>query len=331
MDSTTSPSRESPAVPPPGGAGVHGHPAKSPGVRAFGAERALYLLLAVLMVAAYGTTGIELIGRWSDDPNYSHGFLVPAVSYLLYRQRASGVGDEGGRNGREAAWGAGFIAWAMLLRLVTVLVPSLFLDGLSMLLAMAGCVRLIGGEASWRRGRASILFLVFMIPWPAPIYSQIAFPLQQAVCAVAGEILDLMRVPVFREGNLLHLPSETMHVAEACSGLRQLTAFLAIGVCGALLLPRPWWYRWTILASAIPIAVTVNVLRVVGTGLAVENGMLAWTQGVLHDLEGLILVGLGLVLIAAVCRVLDWLGETPTVDGWGPGNAWKHGVGRVSS
>ncbi|MFO0949091.1 MAG: exosortase/archaeosortase family protein [Planctomycetota bacterium] len=309
----------------------------SPGLRAqlLGPEKLPLLLLLSVFGFAFGDTLLELVERWCDDPNYSHGFVVPAVSYLIYRQRvlldAGSVGVASRRGAVGVLWSIGAIAVAMGIRLATVLVPSLFLDGVSMLLAMAGCVRLVGGPLVWRHARAPLLFLIFMVPWPAPIHSQIAFPLQQVVCVVAGEILDLLSVPVLREGNLLHLPNETMHVAEACSGLRQLTAFLAIGVCGALLLQRPIWYRAAVLLTTVPIAVALNVLRVVATGLIVHAGKDTWTQGVLHDLEGLIMVGLGLLSLTAACKVFDWIGELPASRSWGSVPAWSHPFGRVMS
>ena len=44
--------------------------------------------IGAVLVWAYWPTLLEAVGRWRDDPQYSHGFLVPIFSaYLLWRNR----------------------------------------------------------------------------------------------------------------------------------------------------------------------------------------------------------------------------------------------------
>jgi exosortase len=153
------------------------------------------------------------------------------------------------------------------------------------------------------------LFLLFAVPWPSALYSRIAFPLQQVVCQAAAVVIELFNVPVLREGNVMHLPKQSLHVAQACSGMRQLTAFLAISTCAAILMNRPKWYRAILLLSAVPIAVAINILRVSATGLVVVYGNPAWTQGTMHTVEGLVMVALGMAMLWAEIKVLDWMLE----------------------
>lgn len=285
--------------------------------------------LLLFLTASYWGTFTGLAHRWNSDPNYSHGYLVPLVSlYLAFQVRAQQTppervensdGDAHPANGKHVAlrgglfFGTLILALGLLVRYATVLVPSTIVESLSLLLVLSGLVLLIGGWEWAKRLWAPVAFLSFMIPWPSAIYSRIAFPLQLFVSQTAAVILQVLGIPVLRDGNLIHLPGQTMHVAEACSGLRQLTAFLAICACAALLMPRPRWYRVLLLCSSIPIAVLINILRVTITGLMLNAGLREWTEGSLHTAEGMIMVGLGLGALMLETKLLDWLleGETP--------------------
>ena len=193
------------------------------------------------------------------------------------------------------------------MRLATRLLPSLVGECLSLLLVLAGSLVLTMGWRAGRRRWPAVAFLAFMVPWPAPLQARLAFPLQQWASKCSADLLELLAVPVLREGNLIRLPGGTLHVAEACSGLRQLTAFLAIAACAAMLLRRPLWHRALVFASAVPIAVGVNVLRITATGLLVRLGYATGSDGVAHTLEGLVTVGVGIALLMGLISLLDRL------------------------
>lgn len=260
----------------------------------------------VVFVGFYGETILALSTRWSEDPNYSHGFLVPIVSLYLAMQALAKPVTSPSQSGGH--WLGGLlIGIGLALGLFTVLVPSLIVGSAGMLVAGSGLIVLLGGAHRWRQLRGAMFFLIFMVPLPAALYSMIAFPLQLFVSNVSAVGLQILGTPVLRDGNLIHLPGQTMHVAEACSGLRQLTAFIAICTCAALLMVRPMWYRIAVFVSSIPIAVVINVVRVMLTGLVLHYGDPSWTQGSLHTLEGLIMVAMGLGLLRLEVVVLDWL------------------------
>lgn len=286
---------------------------------AFAINAALAAMLLAIWFAAYRETILALADRWSTDPNYSHGFLVPLVSlYLLFQHELSKSESKSTINGGMIC-GSLLIVLGLLARCITLLMASLLAECVSMLFVLSGLAMLVGGWQTWRRAWAPIAFLFFMVPWPSAIYSRIAFPLQMLVSNVAAVILQIVGIPVLRDGNLIHLPGQTMHVAEACSGLRQLTAFLAICACAALLSRRPTWYRMTLLLSAIPIAVVINVVRVTATGLILNWGGASWIEGSLHTAEGMVMVALGLGGLMLEIAVLDWLLETqPTASETAP-------------
>ncbi len=143
-------------------------------------------------------------------------------------------------------------------------------------------------------------FLLFMIPIPAILFNQITFPLQLLASQVASTLLPLLGVPILREGNVLHLPAMPLEVAEACSGIRSLMSLgtLAI-VYGYFLEPRTW-ARIALTIAAIPIAVTANASRIVGTGLLVQYWDPDKALGFFHEFSGLVIFVVSFALLIAV-------------------------------
>ena len=272
-----------------------------------------------LFVATYWTTLVSLVTRWNSDANYSHGYLVPLASLYLLHQSL-----EDRRDRRTLSVQGGTITGSILLVLGlllawgTTIVPSLVGECTSMLLVIAGSILAVGGWSWWRHAWAPVLFLVFMVPWPSSLYSQAAFPLQLFVSQVAGVLLQVVGIPVICDGSLLHLPGQTMHVAQACSGLRQLTAFLAMAACAALLVQRPMWYRGTLLMSAVPIALLINILRVTITGVLTYHGYGDLTEGALHTVEGMVMILAGFGVMALEIKLLDWLWVGPANESTSP-------------
>jgi exosortase len=123
---------------------------------------------------------------------------------------------------------------------------------------------------------------------------------------VAATVMNASGVPVLREGNKMTLPGGTqLFVAEACSGVRQLTGFLALTTAVAYLSTRPSWYRVVVILSAFPIALSANIARVVLTGFVMHFLHPQYASGAFHTLEGLLMMGFGLLLLNLECWVLQ--------------------------
>ncbi len=133
---------------------------------------------------------------------------------------------------------------ALLVRLVTIPLPIPFLGDIAFLVGLAGLFTLLCGTTALRRYWFGFFFLIFMVPLPVALYSKIASPLQLLASRVASTVMNATGVPVLCEGNRMTLPGGLqMFVAEACSGMRQLTGFLALTTAVAYLTTRPVWYR----------------------------------------------------------------------------------------
>ena len=244
---------------------------------------------------------------WSTDENYSHGFLVPLIS-LYFANMAAERGPVAVKGG--ARLGLGLLGGAVLAKLATVVVVVGTLGDLALVAALAGLCALIAGAPALKRYWFAIAFLVFMIPMPVSLYALIASPLQLLVSRIASVGLNATGVPVLTEGNMMTLPGGVqMFVAEACSGMRQLTGFLALTAAVAYLTTRPAWYRVAVVASAVPIAMTANVARVVLTGYIMYFVNPHYASGAYHTVEGLLMLGFGLSLLRGGCWLLDELAD----------------------
>lgn len=259
-----------------------------------------------MLALAFRSTLWHFAYVWSTDPNYSHGFLVPLISLYFANMAAKGGPT---RQASGVGLGVTLLVVALLGRLATIVVPVGFASDLAFLTGLAGILALFAGRAALYRYGFALTFLVFMVPLPIHLYTTIATPLQLLVSKVAATILNGTGLPVLCEGNHLTLPGGVrMFVAEACSGMRQLTGFLALTTAVAFLTPRPRWYRAVLIGSAIPVALTANVARVVLTGWIMSHDP-RLAQGAFHTLEGLLLMGFGLALLRLECAVLNVLVE----------------------
>lgn len=260
---------------------------------------------AGFLVAIFWSNLRHFLLSWSTDGNYSHGFLVPLIS-LYFANQAAERGPVRVRGG--AALGAFLLTFSIVLKLMTAVFVAGTIGDLALLFAIAGMLCLLAGSSALRRYWFAIAFLVFMIPLPVQLYALIASPLQLWVSRVASVLLNATSVPVLTEGNMMTLPGNVqMFVAEACSGMRQLTGFLALTAAVAYMAPRPFWYRAVVVVSSLPIAMTANVARVTLTGYIMYFVNPRYASGTYHTLEGLLLLGFGLSLLRAECALMDLL------------------------
>ena len=256
----------------------------------WGQAAALVLLLGLL----YHDVLVRLVLQWINDPNFSHGFFVPLFSgYILWERR-----HRLAELALRPSWtGLLIIAGSLAILVVGVLGAELFLSRTSLVLLLAGIViQLLGWN--WLRAMAfPWAFLFLMIPIPAILFNQIAFPLQLLAARMATALLSLLGVPVLRDGNVIQLASMSLEVVEACSGIRSLISLLTLALIYGYLLEPNRTRRALLALAAIPIAVVANALRVTGTGLLGQYWDPAKAQGFFHEFEGWVIFVLSLGML----------------------------------
>jgi exosortase len=241
-------------------------------------------LIGVVMVV-YGPVVVELVRDWIRDPNYSHGFLIPLVSaYFLWKSR-----EELRRPGAlPSIWGLPGILLAMGLLVLATAGAEVFTQRVSLLLTLASLVLFLRG---WRHlcvvaFPLAVLFLA--IPLPYVIYYGLTAPMQAFAAKAAVWGLQTVGVPSVAQGNVIHLPQGSLEVAEACSGIRSLYAFLAVGALVAHSMSIPFWGRLLVFSFTIPLSVAGNSFRVFGSGIGTWLIGPQVTKGAIHELFGVL-------------------------------------------
>ena len=212
-----------------------------------------------------GWLRVLMLDKHSD---WKFCLVVPFVTgWLVYRERAQlkSLPLAG------SWWGAPVLLIAILCYWAGYKVDTGYLGFAALQLSAAGLILLLGGTAWMRALFLPWLFLLFA--WPFfPLDNLLAARLKIPTAQVAGQLLALSGVDVVREGStLVSAANSAAHLAQGqqfrldvsddCSGMRSLYALITAGVLYAIIALRGVWPRILLAASAIPLAVVGNVVR----------------------------------------------------------------------
>jgi exosortase len=260
---------------------------------------AALLTFGVLLV--YWQVFQRLVDAWIVDGNYSHGFLIlPIAAYFVWERRArlhaAAV--------KSSAFGLVVLAGGMLVLLAGLLGSELFLSRISLLGTLAGIVLFLFGWAHLRILAFPLAFLLLMIPLPAIIFNQIAFPLQLLASRVGEVAISAAGIPVLREGNVLVLANTSLEVAEACSGIRSLVSLITLGIVYGYFSDPRGWVRTAIVVSSVPVAILSNGARVAGTGMLAHWWGPQAAEGFFHEFSGWVVFVVAFAMMLAIQGVI---------------------------
>jgi exosortase len=246
--------------------------------------------------------GLSHTLRTSDD--YSAGQLVPLVAVLfVWRDR-------------KALKELQFVpCWSGGLLLLLLAEAARFYGYLSMrpsieqyavVVALASLILLVAGWQVLHRLSWTLLFLFLMVPLPNMIHSRISPPLQRLATTGSVFLLEVCGTPVTQQGNVVLLGNDiTMAVAEACSGLRMLTAFVIVAAFIAYMVRRPRWQKAVLLASSIPVAVACNIIRIFLTAMVMLYASVELGEKFFHDYAGYVMMLAAVSLIFGEVWLMD--------------------------
>lgn len=257
-------------------------------------------VLALLFLLLYGPILISLVTNWWRDPNYGHGFLVPVFAgFVLWKERLRLTEIQL----KPSNFGFLVMLGAIGLLMVGSLGAELFTSRFSMLILVAGIVLFLAGWKMLRAVSFPLAFLILMIPIPVLIFNQIAFPLQLLASRFATFWLQLVNIPVLREGNVIILPNYQLEVVDACSGIRSLMTLITLAIAYGYLVEPRRWARYFLVLLMIPIAIVSNAIRIMGTGVLTFHFGPAAAEGFFHEFSGWVIFVAAMVLMF-VCH---WL------------------------
>jgi exosortase len=255
-----------------------------------------------------------MLRTWMDDGNWSHGFLIPLFSlYFLYSRR-----DElFSAPRRVCLWGLGLMILGVLTILAGIYIyqafwKSFWVCHVGIIPTVMGLVLYLAGPKVLRVVWLPVAFLIFAMPLPGTTYSQVALPLQNLAAAASAAILKLCGVDIVVKASELTLKSVSgiqrdLTVAEACSGVRMLVAFMALGVAMAYLDDKPIWQRVTLVLMGVPIAIASNVMRVIITSTAYVMDQPEFGKDFMHSFTGMLMLIPALLMLWGLGWILQHL------------------------
>jgi exosortase len=260
------------------------------------------IIIGILFCFLFRNEIDVIVRRWLTDASWSHGFLIPIFSLYFINQHKSKILN---LRTRPNYLGLFFLVGIILFYFFNAISPSgyAYLRPLSMVAALGAIVLFLGGWSLVNYTWLPIVFLIFAIPLPRRYYVGLTMPMRHLSAVVATALLNLVGgmeasvsgvvIDIVYKGQRLE---PALNVAEACSGMRLMMAFLALGVAMAYLHYRPVWQRIVLLVSTLPIAVFCNIVRVTITGFIYVLIHPKFTQGIYHDMLGMAMLPLAFCL-----------------------------------
>jgi exosortase len=259
---------------------------------------------------AYWPNFQYLYSIWDREPNYSHGKLVIPIALVILWQRLSDT---------KVRWTVGrgpWWSWVVLVLILAVRILAfenynLWLETATFVPAAACLMLTLGGWPLLKRGWPAVVFLLFMLPLPQFANNMISLPLQRIATLGSVFVMQLTGLMARAEGNVIlvdiaHNP-KPLEVALACNGLSMLMTLAATVTATVILIPLPTWKRFVVLASALPIALVSNIIRIVATGWCYHLIQGEKAKELAHDWSGYLMMPLALVLVGVEVLVLSWL------------------------
>ncbi len=262
---------------------------------------AVIVPLAMAFLVLYYPVLQGLYLDWQTNQDYSHGCFIPFISlfmlYYSYRHWWQ-------LKPSPCNTGVVVLLLGLGMSVLGKVGTEFFLQRLSIIVVLAGICLFLLGWAYLKNFAFPLGYLFFMIPLPAIIWNKIAFPLQLFGSALTERVVRMMGIPVFREGNVLHLVETRLEVVAACSGLRSLMTMFALAALLVFISALPPWKKWILFFSAAPVAILANIVRLSGTAFLASKYGSEVAHGFLHDFSGVVIFVLGFSLLFAINGLL---------------------------
>jgi len=264
------------------------------------------LAAAALAAIAYHWNGLVSLGAAWSTAEYSHGPLIPVLSFVLFLKHLKVV-EAYHATERSRYAGIALVAFAMLIgavgniaRIPDIVTYGLILWTFGLVLTAFGYHR---GILFW----AAVVHLIFMLPLPNFIYWKLSITLQFISAEIGVAIVRMFDIPVYLDGNIIDLGAYKLDVAEACSGLRYLFPIMSFSYIFCMLYNGPVWHKAVLLISAAPLTMAMNSVRIGIIGVLVNSYGIEHAEGFLHFFEGWVIFLSCIALLFLLTRVLQFI------------------------
>ena len=258
-------------------------------------------LAAALLLLLFAPTMLWLWDRWTMSIWHNgHGIIIAlVVGYLVWvelrKQRGLPISSN--------PWGFAILIPALLLHMLDTSMHSQLLSAFALFLSLPGLSLLFLGTQRTKAIIFPLSTLFLTLPIPLFLTESIHLALRHIAADSVAWLLPFFGVPVFATGTLLEIPNGSLLVADACSGFSTLYATITVAILTAYLCPVAH-RKILVLLIAIPLAIGVNIVRVLLLTLLVHWVGLDVLKTSAHEISGLL-------TFAVALPIIFWLGRTP--------------------
>lgn len=247
--------------------------------------RVLFALVAVELVLLYAPTAEWLVDRWTMSVwHNAHGLLIPPVVAWFAWQELRPLR---GLPRDASAWGFAFLIPAVAMHVLDTGIRTQILSAISIVIALPGLALLFLGLPRTKAIAFPLAFSAFMLPIPLAMTERIHLVLREIATAGAAYVLPLLGVTTYAEGTELHLGNGSLTVGDGCSGFSTLYAACAVAALVAYSCNH-WRGRFLALASAVPLAIASNVIRVILLALLARTLGMGVLDTWMHPASGML-------------------------------------------
>jgi exosortase len=245
----------------------------------------------------------KLVTIWANSEEYSHAFLViPVVGYMIWQKRIL----LNNLSQKYASLGVILITLSLVLYYFALLTEVNSIIFFSMFLTLVGIIIYLLGFRALVVLTTPLLLLLILIPIPEQFYTSLTFPLQLKVSEVSEIILRTAHIPMLREGNIMQIPGMSFEVIEACSGLRSVVALVTLSILMGSFAVKTFKSKFILFSISIPLAIFVNVIRVVSMILLYHYFGMDLTEGPWHTTMGLLVFFIAIAILFILQNVLEF-------------------------
>ncbi len=261
------------------------------------------VLLVFLVILMYWNVYVDLFTIWSNQEEYSHGFMIPLVAiYFVWQKKDKIIAEQS----QSIILGYLVVLFALAIYFVGTIGDLFFLLRFSFIFLLIGLTLLFVGYRSTKTMLIPILLLVSSFPLPPIIQASLTIKLQLLSSQLGVFLIRACNIPVYLEGNVIDLGNYQLQVVEACSGLRYLFPLMSLAFICVYLYQVVFWKRALVFLTAIPITLLMNSFRVGVIGVLVQYWGTAAAEGFIHDFEGWVVFMVCFAILFLEMWLISW-------------------------
>jgi len=230
------------------------------------------VLLVIVVAMFFDFFRRQFLWGITESEDWGHTLVIPLIAgYFIYLRRKELLAQPFKTTWIGLLPVALGVAWYLECTIGVKTLQNHNLQGLGVYITLNGLALLFCGWRAMRWLWFPLAFLfVFGQKMPVSLMNKATYPMQDITARGAHVMLSLF-LDVDRQGNTINIfwkgKNIPLNIAEACSGMRMLMAFLALGVAMAYTGLKHTWQRVLLVMLAVPTSIFVNILRVVTLGL----------------------------------------------------------------